>query len=70
MGSLVGVLVLVWLAMVRPMGIHEELQLAVGTGCIAAMVLLHASVGHRRRNATTDELLDIDDLDDPEGVTG
>ncbi len=70
MGTVVGVAALIWLAIVNPMGIQEELQLAVGTGCIAAMVLLHASIGHRRRNATTDELIDIDDLDDPEGVRG
>ena len=68
MGTAVGIAVLIWL--VRAFGSPQELHLALGVGIIAAMVLLHASIGHRRRNATTDELIDIDDLDDPEGVTG
>lgn len=69
MGTVVGVAALIWLAAVRPAGIVHELQLAVGIGFIAAMVLIHASIGHRRRNASV-EWDDIDDLDDPEGVVG
>lgn len=68
MGTVVGIAILIWL--VRAFGSPQELLLALGVGIIAAMVLLHASIGHRRRNATTDELIDINDLDDPEGVTG
>ena len=67
MGTAVGIAVLIWL--VRSFGSPQELQLAVGVGFIAAMVLIHASVGHRRRNASA-EWDDIDDVDDPESVAG
>ena len=67
MGTVVGIAVLIWL--VRAFGSPQELPLALGVGIIAAMVLIHASIGHRRRNASAD-WEDIDDLDDPESVTG
>ena len=66
MGSVAGVVLLIWLAVVNPIGILDEVQLAVGTGLIAAMVLLHASIGHRRRNAGPDQW---GDLDEGEGAT-
>ena len=69
LGTVTGVVALICLAAVNPMGVEQALQLAVGVGFIAALVLLHASVGHRRRNASA-EWDDIDDLDDPEGVAG
>ena len=69
MGTVVGVAALICFTAVMPRGVEQELQLAVGVGFIAAMVLIHASIGHRRRNAST-EWDDIDDLDDPESVAG
>ena len=64
LGTVVGVAALIWL--VRN---TDELPLALGVGVIAILVLIHASVGHRRRNSSV-EWDDIEDLDDPEGVTG
>ena len=64
LGTAVGIAVLIWL--VRSFGSAQELPLALGVGVIAALVLLHASVGHRRRNASDE----WDDIDDPEGVVG
>ena len=67
MGTVVGIAVLIWL--VGSFGSPQELQLALGVGFIASMVLIHASIGHRRRNASA-EWDDIDDIDDPESVAG
>ena len=64
LGTVVGVAALIW--MVRN---TDGLPVALGVGVIALLVLVHASVGHRRRNANP-EWDDLDDLDDPEGVTG
>lgn len=69
LGTVAGIAVLIWLTVVKPTGVEQELQLAFGVGFIAAMVLTHASIGHRRRNASA-EWDDIDDVDDPESVTG
>lgn len=69
LGTVAGIAVLIWLAAIRPTGVEHEIQLALGVSFIAAMVLIHASVGHRRRNASSD-WDDIDDIDDPESVTG
>ena len=69
LGTVAGIAVLIWLTAVRPTGVEQELQLAFGVGFIAAMVLIHASIGHRRRNANA-EWDDIDDVDDPESVAG
>lgn len=72
MGTVAGVAALIWLTISNPLGFAQEaqaVQIAVGVGVIAAMVLIHASIGHRRRNAS-DEWDDIDDLDDPESVAG
>ena len=72
MGTVAGVAVLIWLSIFNPLGFVQDahaVQIAVGVGVIAAMVLIHASIGHRRRNSA-DEWDDLDDLDDPEGVTG
>lgn len=46
----------------------QQLSLAVGVGVIASGVLLHASVGHKRRNS--DDEIEQEDADDAEGVTG
>ena len=74
LGTVAGIAALIWLSAIGPTGVGQELQLAVGVGFVAAMVLIHATVGHRRRNARTewDDLddLDIDDLDGPESVVG
>ena len=69
MGTVAGVIVLICLAAVNPMGVEQAVPLAGGVGFVAALVLAHASIGHRRRNAS-DEWDDLDDLDDPEGVAG
>ena len=72
MGTVAGVAALIWFSIFNPLGFAQDsqaVQIAVGVGVIAALVLIHASIGHRRRNAS-DEWDDIDDLDDPESVTG
>ena len=66
LGSAVGVAVLIWL--VRSFGSALELPLALGVGVIAALVLLHAAIGHHRRNIKEDSG-NIDDLDGPENAT-
>ena len=72
MGTVAGVIVLICLAAVNPRGVEQAIPLAGGVGFIAALVLVHASVGHRRRNASDewDDLDELDDLDDPESVAG
>lgn len=72
LGTVAGVAVLIWLSRFNPSGVQHELQIALGVGVIGAMVLVHASIGHRRRNASDewDDIDDLDDLDDPEGVAG
>ena len=72
MGTAAGIAALIWLSIFNPFGldqVNQEVQIAVGVGFIAALVLIHASVGHRRRNASA-EWDDVDDLDDPESVAG
>ena len=72
MGTVAGVAALIWLSIFNPLHFVQDgqaVQIAIGVGVIAALVLVHASIGHRRRNSA-DEWDDIDDLDDPEGVAG
>ena len=71
MGTVVGVAALIWLSIFNPLGYVQDgqaFQIAVGIGFIAAMVLIHASIGHHRRNSE-DQWDELDDIDDPEGVT-
>lgn len=65
MGTVAGVAALIWLSRANP----SDLALATGIAAIAALVLIHASIGHRRRNAS-EEWDNIDDIDDPESVVG
>ena len=65
MGTVAGVAALIWLSRANP----SDLALATGVAAIAALVLIHASIGHRRRNAS-EEWDNIDDIDDPESVVG
>lgn len=52
LGLVAGVGALVWLVRTNS---PEELALAAAVGIVAALVLVHASVGHRRRNSGPDE---------------
>lgn len=65
MGTVAGVAALIWLSRANP----SDLALATGIAAIAALVLIHASIGHRRRNAS-EEWDNIDDIEDPESVVG
>ena len=57
LGLVAGIAALLWL--VRA-GTPEEIALAGGVALVAVMVLIHASVGHRRRNSR-DEWVDFED---------
>ena len=63
LGLVAGIAALIWLVRTNS---PEDIALAAGVSIVALLVLLHASVGHRRRNASPEEW---SDLDDGEGVT-
>ena len=63
LGTVAGVAALIW--MVRT-NAPEELALAGAVGFIAALVLLRAAIGHRKRNSDGEEW---SELDDGEGAT-
>ena len=67
--SLLGLVVAVAVLLLLTASNAQQLPLAVGVGVIASSVLLHASVGHRRRNADDVEI-EQEDADDAEGVRG
>ena len=67
--SLFGLVVAVAVLLLLTASNAQQLPLAVGVGVIASSVLLHASVGHRRRN-TDDVEIEQEDADDAEGVRG
>lgn len=66
--SLLGLVVAVAVLLLLTASNTQQLPLAVGVGVIASGVLLHASVGHKRRNSDVE--LDQEDADDAEGVRG
>lgn len=63
LGLVAGIAALLWLIRTNS---PADLPLAVAVGFVAVLVLLHASIGHRRRNATEQQW---SDLDDGEGAT-
>ena len=67
--SLFGLVVAVAVLLLLTASNAQQLPLAVGVGVIASSVLLHASVGHRRRNSDDVEI-EQEDADDAEGVRG
>ena len=67
--SLLGLVVAVAVLLLLTASNAQQLPLAVGVGVIASSVLLHASVGHRRRNSDDVEI-EQEDADDAEGVRG
>ena len=63
LGLVAGVAALLWLVRTNS---ATDLALAAGVGIIAVLVLVHASVGHRRRNADDQPW---PELDEGEGAT-
>ena len=64
LGLVAGIGALLWLSRYYPSN-PNDLALSAGVAIIAVLVLLHASVGHRRRNSSAD----WSNLDDGEGAT-
>ena len=62
LGLVAGIAALIWLVRTNA---PEDIALAAGVAIIAFMVLLHASIGHRRRNAKEE----WSEFDDGEGAT-
>lgn len=68
--SLLGLVVAVGVLLLLTASNAQQLPLAMGVGVIASGVLLHASVGHKRRNSDVEIDIDQEDADDAEGVRG
>lgn len=68
--SLLGLVVAVGVLLLLTASDTQQLPLAMGVGIIASGVLLHASVGHKRRNSDGEIDIDQEDADDAEGVRG
>ena len=68
--SLLGLVVAVGVLLLLTASDTQQLPLAMGVGVIASGVLLHASVGHKRRNSDGEIDIDQEDADDAEGVRG
>lgn len=68
--SLLGLVVAVGVLLLLTASNAQQLPLAMGVGVIASGVLLHASVGHKRRNSDGEIDIDQEDADDAEGVRG
>lgn len=68
--SLLGLVVAVGVLLLLTASNTQQLPLAMGVGVIASGVLLHASVGHKRRNSDVEIDIDQEDADDAEGVRG
>ena len=68
--SLLGLVVAVGVLLLLTASNTQQLPLAMGVGIIASGVLLHASVGHKRRNSDGEIDIDQEDADDAEGVRG
>lgn len=68
--SLLGLVVAVGVLLLLTASNAQQLPLAMGVGVIASGVLLHASVGHKRRNSDGEIDIDHEDADDAEGVRG
>lgn len=68
--SLLGLVVAVGVLLLLTASNAQQLPLSVGVGVIASGVLLHASVGHKRRNSDGEIDIDQEDADDAEGVRG
>ncbi len=64
LGTVAGIATLILLAVVG--GTQQDVELAAGVGIVATLVLLHASIGHRRRNSGARHW---DDFEDGKGVT-
>ena len=68
--SLLGLVVAVGVLLLLTASNAQQLPLAMGVGVIASGVLLHASVGHKRRNSDGEIDIDQEDADDAESVRG
>lgn len=68
--SLLGLVVAVGVLLLLTASNTQQLPLAMGVGVVASCVLIHASVGHKRRNSDGEIDIDQEDADDAEGVRG
>lgn len=70
LGVVVAVAALIGFTMSGAFGESHEPAMAAGIGVIAGLVLVHASLGHYRRNSEDEGGVEEGDEDDAEGATG